>query len=58
MGILLPMQQMQTGAFKVHCCEGALHAALIPGFECLLFEQLLESNPSLILLGVDWGQAH
>lgn len=58
MGILLTAQQTQTGAFKVCCCKGALHTALIPQLECLLFEQVLENNPSLISSGVDWGQAH
>lgn len=58
MGILLTMQQMQTGAFKVRSCKGALHTALISYFTCLLFEQVLENNPSLISLRVDRGQAH
>lgn len=30
MGILLAMQQMQTGAFKARCCKEGLHSALIP----------------------------
>lgn len=58
MGILLAVQQMQTGAFRVRCRKGAPHTALIPEFKCLLFEQVLENNPSLISLGADWGQAH
>jgi len=29
MGVLLTVQQMRTGAFKVRCCKGALHTALI-----------------------------
>lgn len=58
MGILLTVQQMQTGAFRVRCCKGAPHTALIPSFKCLLFDQVRENNPSLISLGVDWGQAH